>query len=113
MIIASINNIIMIKEIPQDPTMIWALMFAVATLSGVIVYLHKSMEKQREGEIKSLLSHKADIQHLLEKTLSAFNEVERKIVDTDTNNRIEIKDTIFRNGKEITNEMEKILRNNG
>lgn len=102
----------MITDIPKDPTLTWALLVAVVALSGVIVYLHKQLDKQRDSEVKSMLAHKSDVQHLLEKTLSAFNEVERKIVDTDTNNRIEIKETIFRNGKEITIEMEKILKNN-
>lgn len=104
---------IFLAPIPTDPTLTWALIVAIGALSGVIVYLHKNLDKQRDSEIKNMLAHKADVQHLLEKTLSAFNEVERKIVDTDTNNRIEIKDTIVRNGKDITNEMEKILKGNG
>lgn len=104
---------ILLSPVPTDPTLTWALLVAIGALSGVIVYLHKSMDKQRDVEIKNMLAHKADVQHLLEKTLSAFNEVERKIVDTDTNNRIELKDTIVRNGKDITMEMEKIIRGNG
>lgn len=96
--------------IPQDPSLVWALMVAIVTLSGVVVYLNKQLEKAHLSKEKAMLAHKADVQHLLEKTLSGFNEIDRKIVDTDIINRSEIKDTIFIAEKNITNEMEKIVK---
>lgn len=100
----------MTSAFQSDPSLLWGMVIVISTLAGVVVYLHKALEKSQEANIKSLLVHKSEMQGVLEKALSAFNEVEKKIVDTDTANRTELKDIVQKTGKEITRDIRDIIK---
>lgn len=115
---------LLLNSVPENPTLIWALVVAVSGLVTAIVYLYKQSEKWRAETDKlrdkheeRLLVHATDMRVLVEKTLIAFNEIEKKIFEASDGGTREIRETIVESQTLIVGEMksisEKLNRQNG
>lgn len=101
----------------ENPTLVGVLIVAITALAGVVVYLYKQTEKQK-GELSGtrdkheerLLTHTKDIQVLLEKTLIAFGEVEKKVFETSDTAKDKITKAVLEGQKNILDELKEILK---
>lgn len=102
---------------PQNPTVIWLLGTAVGGLATALVYLYKQLEKERRRADGQRDKHEAiqlesqrELRELLEKTLVAFGEVDRTLLEVVTGSGKEIIKTILENRKEIIDEIKDHIR---
>lgn len=101
----------------ENPTLVGVLIVAITALAGVVAYLHKQGEKQktelsatRDKHEERLLTHTKDIQVLLEKTLIAFGEVEKKVFETSDVAKDKITEAVLKGQQTILDEMKEIAR---
>lgn len=108
--------ILLQTTIPKDPTLTWALIAAVGGLVTAVIYLYKQSEKwraetdkMRDKHEERLLIHSKEISALLEKTIIAFNEVEKKIYEAEEGGNKVLKDVILESQDRIIIEMKSIV----
>lgn len=95
-----------------EPTLVWALLAAIAAMGTAIGVLYKKNNDQRDKTEEFLLSNNRDMQGLLEKTLAQFNEVEKQILKIGTQQADRLKDVFVAGQDKIITEMKQIIDKN-
>lgn len=97
-------------RMPEEPTLLWAMSVAIATLAGVIVYMYLKNEKKEIAKEKLLIKNAADMQNILEKTLVLFSGVEKSIIELNHDNKDSIISEIRNSNMAIIKEIQDTLK---